>query len=280
MPTSIDNNDAAPSTEVLRVGDYPFYRTQPTKEMDRLTEYLTTYLTERIPEIKDEVVAIFPVGSGAISGMPGPAQIDLQVVLKREPGQSEEVLAAAQIAALESELNFLYKGPSPHHPEGDVWLRNEDSDDPLHSHVTTGGTSAHWEDGVAHRFKPGDLGSCNLHVVRIGDGDEPDQKLREKDGRTREYVLRMVAYVDYLTQNRDAFERYANVKLEGAEMVTKQSQGAPSGDVVALLFAYKKHKSTVAIKLNDEIKEWRIRGEWEMPAMSEEACRYLVPDKE
>eukprot|EP00584_Thalassiosira_punctigera_P007692 CAMPEP_0172528586 /NCGR_PEP_ID=MMETSP1067-20121228/2940_1 /TAXON_ID=265564 ORGANISM="Thalassiosira punctigera, Strain Tpunct2005C2" /NCGR_SAMPLE_ID=MMETSP1067 /ASSEMBLY_ACC=CAM_ASM_000444 /LENGTH=287 /DNA_ID=CAMNT_0013312525 /DNA_START=181 /DNA_END=1044 /DNA_ORIENTATION=- len=275
-------NSPAEASEVLRVGGYPFYKTQPTEEMNRVMRYISNFLKEQVSEIKDEILDIFPVGSGAIEGMPGPAQVEVLVVLGGrgdEGSNDDEVVTAAQISALgSSSLNLQYKGPSPHHPEGDVWFRNENFvGDPLESHETTGGVSAHWEDGVARPFGPGDVGSCNVHMVRIGHGVS-----KERDDRTREFVLDMIAYVDYLTVNKDAFQRYADVKIQGAEMAMKQALEAENddedtkNDSTEFLITYKRHKGAVARELIEEAKAWRIRGDWVVPTMSEETQRVLM----
>ncbi|KAL7526936.1 hypothetical protein ACHAWF_001978 [Thalassiosira exigua] len=277
VPKMTVSND--PSEDVIRVGDYPFYRTQPTAQMRRVVEHNRMLLREKVGGgFGDEILATFPMGSGAIEGMPGPAQVDLLVVL-RGKDDGAPVVTEAQIAALKAGANLHYNGPSPHHPEGDVWFRNEVFEEAGNPN-SSGGVSSHWEDDVERAFEPGGLGSLNVHMVRIGTAQEGPAK--ERDDRTREFVLDAVAFVDYLTQNREGFREYADVKVEGAEMVLAVENDGNEKDTgedpFNTLIKYKRHKGKVAKKLVKEAREWRLSGQWKLPEMEEEARRMLVPE--
>lgn len=277
MASSPSSAAASVPEPPIRVGDYPFYKTQPTAQMRRVVRHNSDLISEGVPGISDDVLAIFPVGSGGIEGMPGPAQVDILVILRGDGGEDSLVVTEEQIAALKDRANLDYKGPSPHFPEGDVWFRNEVFDDPTDKHKSSGGVSAHWEDGVSRRFEPGDIGSCNVHMVRLCPGEE-EGAAKEKQDRTRDFVLDMIAYVDYLNQNEDAFKQYADVKLEGADIVIAAEANNSDEDGFQLLLKYKRHKGVVVNKLIEEVKVWRRGTEWQKPVLEKEAMMALFPE--
>eukprot|EP00308_Calcidiscus_leptoporus_P009838 CAMPEP_0119377720 /NCGR_PEP_ID=MMETSP1334-20130426/46334_1 /TAXON_ID=127549 /ORGANISM="Calcidiscus leptoporus, Strain RCC1130" /LENGTH=232 /DNA_ID=CAMNT_0007396725 /DNA_START=65 /DNA_END=763 /DNA_ORIENTATION=- len=123
------------STDILWLGDYPFYTVQPTAGMD--AAFARNSERVRAALGADEVLSISRVGSSAVVGMPGTPVVDMVAVCKAWPP------TASQLDAL-NRAGFDDRGLAPH-AEDDRWFYGGD-------------------EGAA----PGTLGRCVVHVVREG----------------------------------------------------------------------------------------------------------------
>lgn len=270
----------------LLVGGYPFYRRQRTAEMARVLDDAIT-LVKSIPEVSQDLVVALPVGSGAIKGMPGPAQTDLLLCMTSYPPTDEQIDALAR-------RGINSKGISPHHAE-DTWFRNE-----VLPEEDGGVPPVANRFGVRQTFEPGHLGSVNFHWVSPSTSNSSNQ-----------FIADMLSFADYLCSNEQAFQRYKQVKLEGAELaavgagagaaVAGPAEGAPEGPAEGAtggapegpaegapaeaggaaagadtevgrrqaeskrLIGYKVHKSAVALELMEEARKWRREGNWNVP---------------
>lgn len=82
--------------------------------------------------------------------------------------------------------------------------------------------------------EPGHLGRVVLHTVPEGS----------------DFVRDMKAFVEYVNSHPDAFQRYNNVKVEGAMLMSKSSEEE------GRLIGYKKKKSNVCNEIKREAIEW------------------------
>lgn len=83
-------------------------------------------------------------------------------------------------------------------------------------------------------LEPGHLGRVVLHTIPEGS----------------EFVQDMKAFVDYVNKHPDAFQRYNNVKVEGAVLMSKSSEED------GRLIGYKQKKAAVCKEIIQEAKEW------------------------
>merc|ERR1712223_1077691 len=85
-----DDNKEKDDGEILMLegssGFYPFYMKQPTERMNRLFKKYETLLRK---QLGNEVVGVYPMGSGAIPGMIGSPMIDILLVMKNSPPTEE-----------------------------------------------------------------------------------------------------------------------------------------------------------------------------------------------
>lgn len=82
--------------------------------------------------------------------------------------------------------------------------------------------------------QPGHLGRVVLHTVPVGS----------------DFCREMKAFVDYVNSHPDAFERYNNVKLQGAILMSKSDQEE------GRLLGYKQQKEDVCKAIKQEAIEW------------------------
>jgi GrpB-like predicted nucleotidyltransferase (UPF0157 family) len=190
---------------------YPFYMKQPTEKMERLFLKYKEILEETLGE---SVVSINQMGSGAIPGMPGTHVIDIIVAMKNYPptGEQLETLKTINIG-----LAGNGTGKSPHDPN-DTWMMAEDF-------PPQGDFEEFKVDG---KFPPeGILGGMVMHLVHY----------------TNPFLIRNLAYVEYLKANEDAFRRYKDVKVQGARL--SASKNADDADVRTFEILMKMKKRTI-----------------------------------
>ena len=117
-----------------------------------------------------------------------------------------------------SNINFVNRGPAPH-TENDLLFLNQgkvfDSDEPI---------------------KLLGYGQVVLHFLSVDN----------------EWPKRPIAYAEYLKTHEDAFNKYRDVKIEGAKMQAGQISDNP----IEVIMKYKKHKSQVALDLTEEAIKW------------------------
>ena len=209
-------------------GLYPFYMKQPTEQMNRLFKKYEVLLKK---QLKDEVVGVYPMGSGAIPGMIGSPMIDILLVMKNSPPTEEQIEKLKEL-----NIGLIGDGNSPHDKD-DTWFQNL-------------------------AFPPQD----NFDEFKVNGQHPPDGYL----GRLvihfspyhSEWVRTVLCFVQYLTENEDAFKRYRDVKAEGAKI---QSEAAKDESGKSAFFQYKMHKNDVAKQLLDESKKWMEDGHFKLP---------------
>ena len=127
-------------------------------------------------------------------------------------------------------INFENRGKAPH-TENDLMFQNYgkrfDCDEPIKLH--------HY-------------GQVVLHFL----------------SRDNEWPKNPIAYAEYLKTHEEAFNKYRDVKIEGAKL---QSAKIPEGDDKLELFRkYKVHKTKVALDLTEEAIKWAyVDGNLSLP---------------
>jgi GrpB-like predicted nucleotidyltransferase (UPF0157 family) len=131
------SGDDGAEAEVLMLGAYPFYTTQPTAAMDDVYARNEEKVRQALGDgsLQGRLLAIHRIGSSAINGLPGTPVVDMLAVTREWPPD------AAQLAALQA-AGFEAKGLADH-AEDDMWFFGGDG-------------------------PSGTLGRCVLHVVREG----------------------------------------------------------------------------------------------------------------
>jgi len=109
-----DNHDEG---KVLMLEGYPFYMKQPTEKMNTLFNKYETILRQ---SLGDDVVGVYPMGSGAIPGMVGSPMIDILLAMKNAPPSEEQVAKLKDM-----HIGFIGDGNSPH-DANDTWFQNLD----------------------------------------------------------------------------------------------------------------------------------------------------------
>jgi len=240
-----DNSDEG---EILMLqgksGLCPFYMKQPKERMDRLFSKYENLLRKGLG---DDVVAVFAMGSGAIPGMAGSPMVDILLAMKNSPPTE------AQMAKLK-ELNLGLIGDilgSPHDPN-DTWFQNLD--------FPTGDNFDEFK--VDGKFPPdGYLGRLSVHSMHY----------------QNPFIGNTLCFVEYLSQNKEAFNKYQDVKIEGARMQSanlekkEENASTESSDAgpkkPSPFFQYKMHKHGVVKELVEECKKWREAGNFKPPAI-------------
>ena len=226
-------NDKQDDGEVLMLqaskGLYPFYMKQPTEKMNRLFKKYEALLKK---QLGDEVVGVYPMGSGAIPGMVGSPMIDILLVMKNSPPTEEQLEKLKEL-----NIGLIGDGNSPHDKD-DTWFQNLafPTQDNFDEYKVNG---EHPPDGY--------LGRLVMHFSPYHS----------------EWVRTVLCFVQYLSQDEGAFKRYRDVKVEGAEIQSKAEKDE-SGKSTAF-FKYKMHKNDVAKQLLDESKEWMEAGNFKLP---------------
>jgi len=133
-----------------------------------------------------------------------------------------------QIAMLQS-INFEARGQAPH-SANDIMFYNTgkqyDSDEPIKLHH---------------------LGQVILHFLHFSNTWAKDS----------------VAFVEYLKSNKEAFERYREVKVKGAEL----QKGKSSDDTMEVFIQYKIHKTQTAKDILEEASKWAyVDGNYSFPS--------------
>lgn len=227
-----DNKEQQDDGEILMIqgssGPYPFYMKQPTERMNRLFKKYETLLRQ---QLGNEVVGVYPMGSGAINGMIGSPMIDILLVMKNSPPTDQQIEKLKEL-----NIGFIGDGNSPHDKD-DTWFQNlafpsQDNFD---------------EFKIKGEFPPdGHLGRLVLHF-------SPHHS---------DWVRTVLCFVQYLTQNKDAFTRYRDVKAEGAKI---QSTAEKDESGKSAFIKYKMHKNAVAEQLLEESKKWMDAGNFKVP---------------
>lgn len=198
--------------------EYPFYLRQPTEKMNRLFHKYKEIFKNALG---DSLVSVNQMGSGAIPGMPGNLAIDVVVAIKNYP-PTEEQLQALHLVNIEKNGD----GKSPHAAD-DTWMHNFD--------FPPGGDFEEFK--VDGKFPhAGHVGTIVVHLLHY----------------TNPFVVKALAYVEYLKANKDAFKRYRDVKIQGARM----SANGSNNDENAFI-KYKKHKFLIVKELMDEALTWK-----------------------
>merc|ERR1712168_171957 len=127
-------------------------------------------------------------------------------------------------------MTFMFgKGKGPQGSE-DTWMRSVDF-------PPEGDFEEFKIDGA---FPPeGHLGRITVHIVHY----------------TCPKVVGLLAYVEYLKADEDAFRRYRDAKIEGAKMEAEQNAQDEN-----MFFKYKKHKGMVVKELMDEAIVWKEKN--------------------
>jgi len=221
----------------------PFYMKQPKERMDLLFSKYENLLRKSLGE---DVVAVYAMGSGAIPGMVGSPMVDILLAMKNSPPTE------AQMSKLK-ELNIGLIGEklgSPHDPN-DTWFQNLDF--PTQDNFD--------EFKLNGEFPPdGYLGRLSVHSLHY----------------QNPFIGNTLCFVEYLTQNQEAFDKYQDVKVEGARMQsassekTEENTSTESSDALpkkSPFMKYKMHKHGVVTELLEESKKWREAGNFKMPAI-------------
>ena len=217
--------------EVLMLEGYPFYMKQPTV---KINTFFNKYESVLRQSLGDDIVAVFSIGSGAIPDMVGSPMIDILLAMKNAPPTE------AQFSKLkEVNIALIGDGKSPHDPN-DTWFQNLDFPP----------TENFEEFKVNGAFPPdGYLGRLTLHFVHY----------------QNPFIGNALCFVEYLKQNREAFEKYRDVKVEGARI---QSNGEKQDENTSGLSAfrkYKMHKAAVVKELMEAAEKWRDEGNFILP---------------
>jgi len=92
------------------------------------------------------------------------------------------------------------------------------------------------------------------------------------------WIGNALCFVEYLTKNQNAFNKYRDVKTEGAKMQSENSErkdGKPAEvkmvGLPAAFIKYKKHKAAVVQELMTEAKQWREAGNFKLPEILTES---------
>ena len=226
-----DNNEAG---EILFLKGYPFYMNQPTSKMNDLFDKYESVLRGVLGE---DVVAVYSIGSGAIPDMVGSPMIDFVLAMKNSPPTEEqyEKLRTANVG-------LIGDGKSPHDP-GDTWFQNLDF-------PPSGDFEAFKVNGA---FPPdGYLGRLTIHFVHY----------------KSPFIGKVLCFVEFLKQNQDAFNKYRDVKIEGARMQSSASDVEGSADAAAgpsNFIKYKMHKAAVVSELMESSMKWGEKGNFVLP---------------
>merc|ERR1711962_549036 len=217
---------APPGTQTA---PFPFYMKQPTEKMKRLFLKYKGVLENTLGE---SVVSINQMGSGAIPGMPGMHMIDLIVSIKNYPPTGEQLDA---LKSINIGLAGDGTGKAPHDPN-DTWLVT-------HDFPPQGDFEEFKVDG---KFPPqGILGGMVMHLVHY----------------TNPFLVKALAYVEYLKANEDAFKRYRDVKVQGARL--SASQNAEDSNT---FIKYKMGKIAIVKELMVEALAWKEKNGIQFPA--------------
>ena len=219
--------------EVLMLQGYPFYMKQPKEKMDRVYEKYENLLRKNLG---DKIVEVYPMGSGAIPGMVGSPMTDILLVMKNYPPTEDQIWKLKQL-----NIVFMGDGRSPHDPN-DTWFHNLDF--PPQENFD--------EFKVNGKFPPeGHLGRLSVHFVHY----------------KSTWMERALCFVEYLSKNKEAFDKYRDVKIQGARIQSENKEtkeenkyGLPSS-----FLQYKMHKQAVVHELMDETKKWREAGNFKLP---------------
>merc|ERR1712025_508116 len=115
----VDNTSKYDEGEIMMIqatsGLYPFYKTQPTEKMTRLFKKYELLLRK---QLGDEVVGVYPMGSGAITGMIGSPMIDILLVMKNSPPTEKQMEKLNEL-----NIGLIGDGNSPH-DKYDAWFQN------------------------------------------------------------------------------------------------------------------------------------------------------------
>ena len=144
-------------------------------------------------------------------------------------------------------LGLIGDGKSPHDP-GDTWLQNLDfpAEDNFDEFKLNG------------EFPPdGHLGRLSVHSVHY----------------QNPWIGNALCFVEYLTQNQEAFTKYRDVKIEGARLQSANSEKSEEQDLTkpSPFKQYKMHKAAVVSELMEESKHWREAGNFKLPTILSES---------
>ena len=137
---------------------------------------------------------------------------------------------------------FLEDGRSPHDPN-DTWFHNLDF--PPQEDFS--------EFKIDGKFPPeGHLGRLSVHFVHY----------------QNTWMENALCFVEYLSQNEEAFNKYRNIKIQGAKLQTGNIETEQLSSLKGLpssFLNYKLHKATVVKELMEECKVWKEAGYFKLP---------------
>ena len=225
--------------EVLMMQGYPFHMKQPKERMDRVFEKYETVLRKALG---DQIVAVCQMGSGAIPGMVGSPMTDILLAMKNYPPTKDQIDKLKKV-----NIVFMGDGRSPHDPN-DTWFYNMDFP-----------TQEDFEEFKINGEFPlnGHIGRLSLHFVHY----------------QNPWMESALCFVEYLSQNKEAFSKYRDVKIQGAKLQTGHMEtkevnpfGLPSTYGLPSSFLnYKLHKEAVVKELMEESRVWREAGNFKLP---------------
>ena len=232
--------------EILFLKGYPFYMKQPTAKMNDLFMKYELMLRDVLGE---DVVSVYSIGSGAIPGMVGSPMIDLILAMKNYPPTEEQLTKLKSV-----NLGLIGDGKSPHDPN-DTWLQNLDF-------PSSGDFEAFKVNGA---FPPdGYLGRLSVHVVHY----------------KNQFIGKALCFIEFLKQNKEAFNKYRDVKIEGARLQSSGGDAAVSANPSDLVIPshlsdavsgpspfikYKMYKAAAVSELMQSSAKWREEGNFVLP---------------
>ena len=217
--------------EILILEGYPFYMKQPTERMNKLFKKYETVLRQ---SLGDDVVGVYAMGSGAIPGMVGSPMIDIILAMKNSPPTE------GQLAKLkELNIGLIGDGNSPHDPD-DTWFQN-----------LAFPTQGNFDEFKINGEHPpdGHLGRLILHFTNY----------------QNPWLRNVLCFVEYLTQNQEAFAKYRDVKVEGARIQSSGEKKEEDESGMSAFRKYKMHKTAVAVELMKESEKWMEEGNFKLP---------------
>jgi len=217
--------------EILMLEGYPFYMKQPTENMNKL---FTKYETILRQKLGNDVVAVYPMGSGAIPGMVGSPMIDILLGMKNAPPTEEQIAKLKEI-----NIGFIGDGNSPHDPN-DTWFQNLDFP-----------TEDNFDEFKINGVFPGDghLGRIILHFNHY----------------KNPWLTSAICFVEYMKQHEESFAKYRDVKVEGARIQSSGEAKDDDGSGISPFRKYKFHKNAVAKELMEAADKWREEGNFKLP---------------
>ena len=147
----------------------------------------------------------------------------------------------------ELNIEMFGDGKSPHDPN-DTWFINVDLP-----------TQENFDEFKLNGKTPpnGHLGRLTLHFVHY----------------QNPWIGNALCFVEYLTQNQEAFNKYRDVKIEGARLQSANSEKSEEQDPTkpSPFKQYKMHKAAVVSELMEESKHWREAGNFNLPKILSES---------
>ena len=217
--------------EIIMLEGYPFYMKQPTQKMNTFFNKYESVLRQ---SLGDDLVSVYSIGSGAIPDMVGSPMIDILLAMKNSPPTEGQYAKLKEV-----NVALIGDGKSPHDPN-DTWFQNLDFPP----------TEDFEEFKVNGAFPPdGYLGRLTLHFVHY----------------QNPFIGKALCFVEFLKQNKEAFEKYRDVKVEGARMQSVGESQEENASGMSAFRKYKMHKGAVVKELMEAAEKWREEGNFILP---------------